>query len=80
MTKPEERGSRDTGSDVPSGGPTDRPSGEYKGDDAVPTHGDTEAPDFETAFTTEPPPDVKPAIPPYEGRKESADSGGTTEK
>jgi hypothetical protein len=80
MTKPEERGSRDTGSDLPSGGPADRPSGEYKGDESVPTYGDAEKPDFETGFTTEPPRDVKPEIPPYEGRKESADSGDSTEK
>jgi hypothetical protein len=31
-------GSRDTGSDQPSGGPADRPSGEYKGDESVPPH------------------------------------------
>ena len=30
MTKPEERGSRGTGSDEPSGGPVDRPSGSYR--------------------------------------------------
>jgi hypothetical protein len=80
MTKPEEPGSRDTGSDLPSGGPTDRPSGAYKGDESVPQHGEAEKPDFETGFTTEPPHDVKPEIPPYEGRKTSADSGETTEK
>jgi hypothetical protein len=80
MTKPEERGSRDTGSDLPSGGPADRPSGAYKGDESVPQHGEEEKPDFETGFTTEPPRDVEPAVPPYEGRKTSADSGDTTEK
>ena len=79
MTKPEERGSRDTGSDLPSGGPADRPSGAYKGDESVPQYGEAEKPDFETGFTTEPPRDVEPEIPPYEGRKRSADSGGTTE-
>ena len=31
-------GSRDTGSDQPSGGPTDRPSGSYSGDESVPAH------------------------------------------
>ena len=40
MTKPEERGSRDTGSDEPSGGPVDRPSGTYKGDESVPAYDD----------------------------------------
>jgi|KBSSwiS6_1023812.scaffolds.fasta_scaffold21076_2 hypothetical protein len=77
MTKPEERGSRDTGSDLPSGGPADRPSGAYKGDESVPQHGEAEKPDFETGFTTEPPRDVKPEVPPYEGRQTTAkqDSG-----
>jgi hypothetical protein len=31
-------GSRDTGSDEPSGGPTNRPSGTYRGDETVPAH------------------------------------------
>ena len=72
MTKPEEQGSRDTGSDLPSGGPADRPSGGYKGDESVPQHGEAEKPDFETGFTTEPPHDVKPEVPPYEGRQTAA--------
>ena len=81
MTEPEERGSRDTGSDLPSGGPADRPSGTYKGDEAVPEHGgEGEKLDFEAGFTTDPPKDVKPEIPPYEGRKTSAEAGDTTEK
>ena len=79
MTKPDERGSRDTGSDLPSGGPADRPSGAYKGDESVPQHGEAEKPDFETGFTTEPPRDVKPEVPPYEGRKTTADSGDKSE-
>jgi hypothetical protein len=80
MTEPEERGSRDTGSDVPSGGPADRPSGTYKGDESVPAHDEGEKLDFEAGFTTDKPRDVDPAIPPYEGRKTSAESGDTTEK
>ena len=79
MTKPEEKGSRGTGSDEPSGGPSDRPSGTYKGDESVPAYDDGGKPDFETGFTNEPPKDVEPATPPYEGRKESADSGESTE-
>jgi hypothetical protein len=66
-------GTRDTGSDVPSGG-EDRPSGTYEGDESVPAHGGGE-PQFNTRFTNEPPRDVEPAIPPYEGRKTQADSG-----
>jgi hypothetical protein len=79
MTTPEEKGSRGTGSDEPSGGPSDRPSGTYKGDESVPAYDDGGKPDFETGFTNEPPKDVEPAVPPYEGRKESADSGESTE-
>jgi hypothetical protein len=77
MTEPEERGSRDTGSDMPSGGPADRPSGTYKGDESVPQHDEGEKLDFETGFTTEKPRDVEPALPPYEGRQTTAkpDSG-----
>ncbi|OBF37772.1 hypothetical protein A5724_11450 [Mycobacterium sp. ACS1612] len=79
MTKPEEKGSRDTGSDEPSAG-TDRPSGAYEGDESVPQYGEEGKPDFQTGFTQDPPRDVEPEVPPYEGRKTSADSGETTEK
>jgi hypothetical protein len=79
MTKPEEKGTRGTGSDEPSAG-TDRPSGAYEGDRSVPQYGEEGKPDFETGFTQEPPRDVEPEVPPYEGRKTSADSGDTTEK
>jgi hypothetical protein len=71
MTKPEEQGKRGTGSDEPSGGPADRPSGEYQGDESVPGYGEPGKADFETAFTNEPPRDAEPAVPPYEGRRES---------
>lgn len=71
-------GARDTGSDVPSGG-EDRPSGTYQGDESVPAHGGGDAAGFDTSFTNEPPRDVEPAIPPYEGRQTEAKSGsGTT--
>jgi hypothetical protein len=66
-------GSRDTGSDLPSGGPADRPSGTYHGDESVPEHDDGAKPDFETAMTNRPPGDTKPAVPPYEGRREAAE-------
>lgn len=82
MNSPQDRfagepapGTRDTGSDKPSGG-EDRPSGSYQGDESVPSHGDeSKDPGFNTNFTNEPPRDVEPAIPPYEGRKTEADSG-----
>jgi hypothetical protein len=68
-------GARDTGSDVPSGG-EDRPSGTLKGgDESVPSHGGGEDLGFNTKFTNEPPRDVEPAVPPYEGRKTEAESG-----
>jgi hypothetical protein len=73
MTKPEEQGKRGTGSDEPSGGDSDRPSGTYKGDESVPAHSDGGKPDFGTGFTNEPPRDVEPEVPPYEGRKTSGD-------
>ncbi|ODQ87413.1 hypothetical protein BHQ18_23775 [Mycolicibacterium flavescens] len=76
MSEPEERGKRGTGSDQPSGGPADRPSGTYRGDESVPEHGDGGNPDFETGFTDEPPKDVKPAVPPYEGRQTAAKPAG----
>ena len=65
-------GSRDTGADRPSAGPADRPSGTYEGDESVPTYGDEENPEFDTRLTEQPPTDTEPAVPPYEGRKESA--------
>ncbi|OBK71343.1 hypothetical protein [Mycobacterium sp. 1274761.0] len=83
MSSPQDRfagdpepGTRDTGSDKPSGG-EDRPSGTYQGDESVPTHGEESDPGFETKFTNEPPRDVEAALPPYEGRKAEADSGFT---
>jgi hypothetical protein len=70
-------GTRDTGSDVPSGG-EDRPSGTVEGDESVPSHGDASGdPGFNTKFTNEPPRDVEPAIPPYEGRQTEAKSGSS---
>jgi hypothetical protein len=67
MTKPEEKGSRDTGADEPSAG-TDRPSGAYEGDESVPQYGEEGKADFKTGFTTDPPKDVEAEVPPYEGR------------
>jgi hypothetical protein len=80
MTKPEERGTRGTGSDEPSGGPVDRPSGALEGDKTVPTYGGKGDADFESGFTNEPPKDVEPAVPPYEGRQtEAKPSDGSDE-
>jgi hypothetical protein len=73
-------GSRDTGSDQPSGGPADRPSGTYKGDESVPAHGEHGNPGATGSAKTErPPSDVEPAVPPYEGRQTSAKPEGGAE-
>jgi hypothetical protein len=66
-------GSRDTGSDEPAGGPVDRPSGEYEGDESVPSYDDGGKPDFQTGTTNEPPQDVKAEVPPYEDRQRAAE-------
>lgn len=66
-------GSRDTGSDQPAGGPADRPSGTYQGDETVPDHSKQGDPgDTGSQKTEVPPSDVKPAVPPYEGRQTQA--------
>lgn len=70
-------GSRDTGSDQPSGGPTDRPSGAYRGDESVPVHGDPGAAGHTGSEKTEAKPaDTEPALPPYEGRQTTAKPAG----
>lgn len=79
-SNPEERGSRGTGFDQPSAGPSGRPSGTREGDESVPTYENPADAEFETAFTNEPPGDVAPEVPPYEERKTSADSGEDTVK
>ncbi|KUI24387.1 hypothetical protein AU196_20315 [Mycobacterium sp. IS-1742] len=66
-------GSRDTGSDVPSGGPADRPSDTYRGDETVPAYAEEGAPGQTGGDKTEAPPsDAEPAVPPYEGRQTTA--------
>jgi hypothetical protein len=72
-------GSRDTGSDQPSGGPVDRPSGAYEGDESVPEHGGDEEGKF--GGTGElPPQDTGSAIPPYEGRQTTAKGSGESDR
>lgn len=71
-------GSRDTGSDAPSGGPADRPSGTYRGDESVPAHSDQSAAEQTgsektgSEKTEAPPSDAPPAVPPYEDRQTTA--------
>jgi hypothetical protein len=70
-------GSRDTGSDQPSGGPADRPSATYEGDETVPAYGRHGKPDNTGGDKTEhPPTDAQPAVPPYEGRQTTAKPAG----
>jgi hypothetical protein len=66
-----EPGSRDTGSDRPSGGPVDRPEGAIPGDEAVPSHGGSEEGQVGGAGNL-PPQAAEPAVPPYEGRQTEA--------
>jgi hypothetical protein len=69
-----EPGSRDTGSDKPSGGPTDRPEGAVGGAEEVPSHGGAEEAQY-GGPGTRPPGDAEPAVPPYEGRQTTAKPG-----
>jgi hypothetical protein len=64
-----EPGSRDTGSDRPSAGTADRDSGKL--DDQAESS-DAEDPTIYGGTGELPPQDTKPAIPPYEGRSETA--------
>ncbi|MDV6271633.1 hypothetical protein [Rhodococcus globerulus] len=59
-------GSRGTGADEPGGGPVDRPSGSF--DDKVTVSGSESGEISTPADSTA----AKPAVPPYEGRKKSA--------
>lgn len=71
-------GARDTGSDTPEHGRADRPVGTVD-EDANPPMSDPSASDTYSGTGEMPPQDTGSAIPPYEGRKESAasDTQGT---
>jgi hypothetical protein len=74
-------GSRDTGSDEPSGGTVDRPSGKIEGAESVPSHSDPKNTDTSSNAKTEAPPsDTKPAVPPYEERQTVAKPEGDSTK
>jgi hypothetical protein len=72
-----EMGSRDTGSDRPSGGPTDRPEGAIQGHESVPSHGGAEEGQVGGAGNLTPQA-TAPAVPPYEGRQTEAKPPGET--
>jgi hypothetical protein len=65
-------GSRDTGSDEPSGGPVDRDSGTVGGYESGASSAGSEMPEGSTEFTNQPPTGTDPVLPPYEGRQTSA--------
>ena len=67
-------GSRDTGSEQPSGGPTDRPEG-GQSDETVPSHSGDEEGQYGGPGTL-PPQDTGAAMPPYEGRQTTAKPAG----
>ncbi|RDI61601.1 hypothetical protein [Nocardia pseudobrasiliensis] len=71
-----EPGSRDTGSDTVAGGPADREPGDMGHEEHTSAQGTD--PDREVDFTTEPGSAAEPAVPPYEGRKTSANESGET--
>ena len=70
-----EMGSRDTGSDRPSGGPVARPEGAIQGDESVPSHGRSEEEQVGGAGNLKPQA-TAPATPPYEGRQTEAKTTG----
>ncbi|OBJ37996.1 hypothetical protein A5621_13955 [Mycobacterium colombiense] len=73
-------GARDTGSDTPEHGQADRPVGTVD-EDANPPVSDPTATDTYGGTGESPPQDTGSAIPPYEGRQESAvteGAGGAT--
>lgn len=66
------QGSRDTGSNTAGGGSTDRPAGTFDQEEV--TSARDQNPEGDVATTgTLPPADVESAVPPYEGRRTSAD-------
>lgn len=64
-------GVRDTGTDTPEQGQADRPAGTVD-EDANPPMSDPSASDTHGGTGELPPQDTGSAVPPYEGRKESA--------
>ncbi len=66
-------GARDTGSDTPEQGSGDRPTGTVD-EDANPPTSDPTASDTYGGTGETPPQDTGSAIPPYEGRQQSAGS------
>ncbi len=62
------KGSRDTGSDRPGGGPADRPAGTIDEEELTSARDHNPSEDNRGTTGTLPPEDTEPATPPYEGR------------
>lgn len=79
-------GSRDTGSDQPSGGPADRPDGAIEGNESVPSMGVGDEAIVQSGAGTLPPQNTDSVLPPYDGRQtqakpesEAGEAGGKNE-
>ncbi|MEU7629235.1 hypothetical protein AB0C34_04500 [Nocardia sp. NPDC049220] len=71
-----EPGSRDTGADTVSGGPSGREPGDLEHEETTSAHGtDSER---RTESTTTPPSGAESPTPPYEGRKQTANDPNET--
>ena len=69
-------GSRDTGSDQAAGGGSGRVPGDIEHEETTSVEDENEDPT--ATFTNDPPQDSVRAVPPYEGRKETANPEGST--
>ncbi len=66
------KGSRDTGSDKPGGGPADRPAGTIDEEEVTSSREHNPTEENIGKSGTLPPQDTEPAVPPYEGRETGA--------
>ncbi|SUA45651.1 Uncharacterised protein [Nocardia africana] len=71
------KGSRDTGANTPGGGSADRPAGTFDHEEVVSARDQNQSEDDIATTGTLPPGDAEPAVPPYEGRRTSAEVTGT---
>jgi hypothetical protein len=67
------KGSRDTGSDTPGGGSADRPTGTLEQEEVTSARDHDPTEDQIATSGTRPPGGAEPAVPPYEGRRTSAE-------
>ncbi|PPJ25483.1 hypothetical protein C5E45_25700 [Nocardia nova] len=67
------KGSRDTGSNTPGGGSTDRPAGTFDQEEVTSARDQNQSGGDVATTGTLPPGDAEPAVPPYEGRRTGAE-------